>query len=115
VVIRFIFCWKFRRKPGRTTGHNDHSSLATEISPPFEGDLHSSSKTLLIPTKSSSPSNKKPNRYVEQSINDDTPPAIPPRKPLDKKNSDHNSSTQSTINDDTLLPNPRKLSGKEVR
>jgi len=99
----------------------------------LEDDHHQSSKSFLIPTKSpsSSPSNKKNNHRIVPSVQlttDDSPPAIPPRKPLDKKYSVQISSTtsdtpvlnsssqaQSMINDDISFPNSRRLSNKEVR
>jgi len=99
------------------------------LSTAVEDDRHQSSKSLLIPTKStsSSPSRNKNNRQVTlsiQSTTDDIPPALPSRQPINKKNNvEMPSATPNTpvfksssqINDDISILNSRRLSNKEVR
>ena len=114
----------FRRKPGRITDYTDDSLSTGEVSSTIDDDHHHrSSKCLLISTRSSSPSpvHKQSNLRAEhfaQLTVDDIPPAIPPRRPLDKKSSLHmpaNTTNKSTTkNDDTPLPDSRRLSNKEV-
>ncbi len=101
----------------------------------MEDEYRHSPKTFLLPKKSSLSSQKQYNRpsgSTTQSTGQDIPPVLPPRKPLDKKNSVqmqsailnpsvfNNSSSQISSNavDDTssssLVP-ARILPSKEVR
>jgi hypothetical protein len=123
--ISFI---KFRRKPGR----NKHGSSTVESVAIYEDEQRHSAKTNLLSNKPSLSSQKQSGRLVG-STNQDIPPVLPPRKPMDKKNSVqmqsailnssllNNSSSQlsSNIVDDTstssLLAPVRILPNKEVR
>jgi hypothetical protein len=127
VIINFFFS-KFRRKPGR----NKHGSSTVETSIANEDEQRYSQKTSLLSKKPSLPSQKQSGRSAG-STNQDIPPVLPPRKPLDKKNSVqmhsailnssllNNSSSQISSNtiDDTsrssLLAPARISSNKEVR
>jgi hypothetical protein len=113
----------FRRKPGRITDYTDDTLSTGEVSTTLDDDHHRSSKCLLISTRSSSPSpvHKQTNLRAEnftQLTVDDIPPAIPPRRPLNKKSSLHmpiNTTNKSpTKTDDTSIPDSRRLSNKEV-
>lgn len=127
----FYLCFEFRRKPGR----NKHgTTTTTETSIGYKDEQrHSSTKTFLSPTKSSSSSHKQSNRSALstiQSPSQDTPPALPPRKPMDRKNSVQmssiilnpaafNKSSSSPVDDtssssSSMVP-PRVLPSKEVR
>ncbi|CAF1197303.1 unnamed protein product [Adineta steineri] len=83
-------CASARRKPGRNSNHNKHGTSTTDTLITYKDEQRNSSKTLLPSTKSSSSSQKQHNRSALstiQSPSQDIPPALPPRKPMDKKNS----------------------------
>lgn len=106
----------FRRKPGRHSNHNKHVPPTAETSLVCDDDQHYSSKGYP-PTahKSSSTTQKFPMRSIGSSnhlISDDHPPALPPRKPLEKKNSIQ---TPSNPLDETMLAPSRILPNREVR
>ncbi|CAF3107369.1 unnamed protein product [Rotaria socialis] len=116
-----------RRKPGRNSVPNKNGSSNTETDLTLEDEHRYSSK------KSSSSYNQH-NRLAgptAQSTNQDLPPALPPRKPMDKKNSVQMSSTtrnpsvvdnvslqisSSTVDDisSSSLAPPRVLTNKEI-
>ncbi|CAF4521442.1 unnamed protein product [Rotaria socialis] len=120
-------CASARRKPGRNSVPNKNGSSNTETDLTLEDEHRYSSK------KSSSSYNQH-NRLAgptAQSTNQDLPPALPPRKPMDKKNSVQMSSTtrnpsvvdnvslqisSSTVDDisSSSLAPPRVLTNKEI-
>ncbi|UJR25184.1 hypothetical protein I4U23_006539 [Adineta vaga] len=78
-------CASARRKPGRNSNHTKHGTST------IESNLGYKDEQRNVPLKSSLTS-KQPNRPALLSIqspSQDTPPALPPRKPMDKKNSVH--------------------------
>lgn len=125
-VIRFVF----RRKTGRTSGLNKNGLTTAETSVAFDDDQRYPSKSILLPTSKPPLSSHKPTTRL---MGQDIPPALPPRKPLDKKNSvqmpvtipstsvsnDGSSHRPSTSVDETssssLLAPGRILPSKEVR
>lgn len=125
----FSFLFSFRRKPARNGGHNKPPPPTAETSIAYEDEHRHSPKTHLLPTKPPTSVQKQSNRS-NGLTNDDIPPVLPPRKPLDKKNSApmqsailnpfvlNNSSLQTSSNavDDTSSLAPaRVLTSKEVR
>ncbi|CAF1047527.1 unnamed protein product [Adineta steineri] len=84
-------CASARRKPGRNSNHNKHGTSTTDTLITYKDEQRNSSKTLLPSTKSSSSSSQKQHNRSAlstiQSPSQDIPPALPPRKPMDKKNS----------------------------
>ncbi|CAF2894408.1 unnamed protein product [Rotaria sp. Silwood2] len=132
--MQFLPSFNIRRKPGRNSGSNKQGSSTVETNVTHEDENRYSPKTSLLPKKSSS-SHKHGSRLAgstAQSTNQDIPPALPPRKPLDKKNSvqmppttrnpsvGDNTSSQvsSSIADDisssSSLAPPRVLPNKEI-
>ncbi|CAF0794556.1 unnamed protein product [Rotaria sordida] len=123
-----------RRKPGRNSSSNKQNSSTVETNVTHEDEYRHSTKTSLLPKKSSS-SQKEYNRLAgatTQSTNQDIPPALPPRKPLDKKHSVQmpsttrnpsvgdntssqiSSSTADDISSSPSLAPPRVLPNKEI-
>lgn len=107
----------FRRKTGRQSNHNKQIPPTAETSLVCDDDqANSSSKTYpSTANKSSSTTAKFGMRSMGSSnhlTSQDLPPALPPRKPLEKKNS-----TQTSINtyDESMLAPSRILPNKEVR
>ncbi|CAF0813542.1 unnamed protein product [Rotaria sp. Silwood1] len=127
-------CASARRKPGRNSSSNKQVSSTVETNVIHEDENRHSSKPSLLPKKSSS-SYKHYNHLAgstAQSTNQDIPPALPPRKPLDKKNSVQmspttqnpsvgdntpsqiSSSTVDDISSSSSLAPPRVLPNKEI-
>ncbi|CAF4467163.1 unnamed protein product [Rotaria socialis] len=120
-------CASARRKPGRNSVPNKNGSSNTETDLTLEDEHRYSSK------KSSSSYNQHNHLAgpTAQSTNQDLPPALPPRKPMDKKNSVQmssatrnpsvvdnvslqiSSSTVDDISSSSLAP-PRVLTNKEI-
>lgn len=100
----------FRRKPARNSVPNKNGSSSVEANLILEDDYRSSPKTLFS-SKKSVLSHKQNNHFVEptgQRTNHDIPPALPPRKPMDKKNSVQMSSTSR--NPSALDNSPSQIS-----
>lgn len=118
------FSFSFRRKPGRTVGHNKPTPPTVETSIAYEDEHRHSPKTHLLPSKPPTSVQKQSNRS-NGLRNDDIPPVLPPRKPLDKKHSApmqsailNNSSLQISsraVDDTSSLTSARILTSKEVR
>lgn len=112
----------FRRKPTRGVSQNDQGLLSDEGSVAFDDDTdHRSSRSILISVRHS-PSLTRTDPSSDsnpQSMINDIPPAIPPRKPLNKKSDiqivGRLSAVKSTKSDDISLSNPQPLLNKEVR
>ena len=120
----FSFYFQFRRKPGNSSSQNKHTSAAGKSNIDLDDKRRSSTK-LSLPARSSLP-----HKEYNHSTNQDIPPALPPRKPLDKKNSAQMLSTtqnsspfsnnsfqisSNTVDDTSLsLLTPRPLPNKEV-
>ncbi|CAF1628257.1 unnamed protein product [Rotaria magnacalcarata] len=121
-------CASARRKPGRNSVLNKNGSANTETKLTLEDEHRYSSK------KSSSSYNQHNHHAgpTVQSANQDLPPALPPRKPMDKNNSVQmssatrnpsvadnvslqiSSSTVDDISSSSSLAPPRVLTNKEI-
>ena len=129
-LYKYICFFFTRRKPGRNTNQTKQG-LSTIEAHIADNEQRYSSKSI-ISKKHSIPSQKQTHRSAD-STHDELPPAVPPRQPLEKKNSVHmqsailnpsvlsHSSMQISSNttDDTLsqssLAPARILPSKEVR
>ena len=135
-IYENYFC--FRRKTGRNSTHNKHGPSSTDTSVGFENDHRHTAKTYSPSTATKPPLSNSSSYYKQSnyssntsspSFGQDIPPALPPRKPVDKKNSVQLASTSSVFNDslsqapsstydDTtsnLLAPTRILPSKEVK